>query len=73
MAKVMTKYEFAKRAKNIAENVITSYMLGSFGHFTNTTNISWEVGRSDVNNKPYEQDALAIKDRGWMFDCCGLI
>lgn len=71
--KVMNKYEFAKHARYIAEHPKTCYMLGAFGHFTNTTNISYEVARRDVNNKPYEQAALNIKDKGFMFDCCGLI
>lgn len=71
--KVMTNIEFANHAKYIAESVKTCYMLGAFGHFANTTNISREVSRTDVNNHPYEQSAVSIKDKGFLFDCCGLI
>lgn len=69
----MTNQELAKQALNIANNYKTCYMLGAFGHFANDNNITYEVNRKDVNNKPYEEAALQIKNNGFLFDCCGLI
>lgn len=69
---MLSKYDFVKKLLHIANDLPTSYMLGAFGHFANTSNISYEVARKDVNNKPYEDGALKIKGKGWMFDCVGL-
>ena len=69
----MTNLELANKLKDVALNYKTSYMLGAWGHFTNTDLINQSVSRTDVKNSPYKQGALSIKDQGWMFDCVCLI
>lgn len=72
MQKIMNNFEFCRRLEKVLEYK-TSYMLGSFGHITSETNIKREVDRKDVNNKRYEDGARSILNKGFMFDCCGLI
>lgn len=69
----MTNYEFVSILKDIAEQFKTCYMLGCFGAPTNQTMIDRALKRTDVNNKPYKQGALSIKNQGFMFDCVCLI
>lgn len=72
MKKIMTNFEFCDRLRKVL-NYKNSYMLGSFGHITNESNIQREVNRTDVANKRYEEGARSILNQGFMFDCCGLI
>ncbi len=70
---MMTADEFCKRAVGIVKNYKTCYCLGGFGHFCNDKNIKRELSRTDVNNKPYEQGMRSIENKGFIFDCVGLI
>lgn len=75
MSTVMTAAEFIAKAKDIAENHKTTYMLGPWGWPTTKKMID-RACTSEANgakNKTWLSYANAIKDKGFIFDCVGLI
>lgn len=68
----MTNIEFAAKAKDIAENYKTAYMLGTWGWPITGENIE-RVLKQYPNNLKYKKQAENIGSDGFMFDCCGLI
>lgn len=71
----MTAAEFVAKAKDIAENYKTTYMLGPWGWPTTQAMIDRACG-SEANgakNKTWLSYANAIKGKGFIFDCVGLI
>lgn len=75
MSTVMTAAEFVAKAKDIAENHKTTYMLGPWGWPTTQKMID-RACNSEANgakNKTWLSYANAIKDKGFIFDCVGLI
>lgn len=75
MSTVMTAAKFVAKAKDIAENHKTTYMLGPWGWPTTQKMID-RACNSEANgakNKKWLSYANAIKDKGFIFDCVGLI
>lgn len=72
---VMTSAELCARALDIADNYKTSYMLGPWGWPANNKMIARATsnGRYAQQNKAWLPQANAIKDRGFLFDCIGLL
>lgn len=68
----MTNKEFAERAKQIAEDYKTAYMLGTWGWPAHDANISRAVTQYSRNSK-YADNAKSVGGEGFMFDCCGLV
>lgn len=75
MAELMTAAAFAAKAKDIAENYKTSYMLGPWGWPTTDTMINRACANATngAKNKQWLSYANAIKGAGFLFDCVGLI
>ena len=72
---VMTAAEFAAKAKDIAENYKTTYMLGPWGWPTTQAMID-RACNSEANgakNKTWLSYANAIKGKGFIFYCVGLV
>lgn len=72
---VMAATEFVAKAKAIAENYKTTYMLGPWGWPATQTMID-RACTSEANgakNKTWLSYANAIKGKGFIFDCVGLI
>ena len=65
--------DFIYKLEDIANDYKTSYMLGCFGQPATSTNIANAVARPNLNNSRFEQGALSIKGKGFMFDCVCLI
>ena len=65
--------DFIYKLEDIANDYQTSYMLGCFGQPATSTNIANAVARPNLNNARFEQGALSIKGKGFMFDCVCLI
>lgn len=75
MSTVMTAAQFVAKAKEIAENYKTTYMLGPWGWPTTQAMID-RACNSEANgakNKTWLSYANAIKGKGFIFDCVGLI
>lgn len=75
MAYLMTAKTFADKAENIAKNYKTSYMLGPWGWPANAKMINRTItqGSNIALNKTWLSYAYAIQDKGFLFDCVGLI
>lgn len=75
MTKVMTSKAFASKAREIATKYLTSYMLGPWGWPANDEKITRATtnGSNAETNKQWLSYAYAIKDKGFLFDCVGLI
>lgn len=68
----MTNYDFASKAKSIAENHKTAYVWGAFGLAANAANMQRMINQYSKNNN-YLAKAKQIYDNGFFFDCVGLI
>ena len=75
MDTIMTAAELCAKALDIAENYKTSYMLGPWGWPANDKMITRATtqGMYAETNKGWLSYANKIKDRGFLFDCIGLI
>ena len=75
MSFLMTAAAFCAMAMNIARNYKTSYMLGPWGWPANDTMITRATtsGSNAQTNKNWLSYANKIKDKGFLFDCVGLI
>lgn len=75
MSKLFTAAEFAAKAKHIAENCKTCYMLGPWGWATTQAMIDRACAdaTNGAKNKGWASYATAIKNKGFIFDCVGLI
>lgn len=73
----MNNFEFAGIAANIADGKYgaTCYMLGPWGWPTTDKMITRATtqGSNVQKNRTWKPAALAIKNRGYIFDCVGLI
>ncbi|MBD5356551.1 MAG: S-layer homology domain-containing protein [Bacteroides sp.] len=71
----MTAAMFCAQALNIARNYKTSYMLGPWGWPANDKMITRATtnGSNAQTNKSWLSYANAIKGKGFLFDCVGLI
>ena len=72
---LMTSAEFCARALDIAENYKTSYMLGPWGWPATDKMITRATtqGSNAQTNQQWLSYANAIKGKGYLFDCVGLI
>lgn len=72
---VMTSAQLCARAEDIADNYKTSYMLGPWGWPANDKMIARATtnGKYAETNKGWLRYANAIKGKGFLFDCIGLI
>ena len=72
---VMTAAVLCAKAEDIADNYKTSYMLGPWGWPANDKMIARATSQGQYadTNKGWLKYANAIKDRGFLFDCIGLI
>lgn len=72
---VMTSAQLCARAEDIADNYKTSYMLGPWGWPANDKMITRATtqGSNAKTNRQWRPQANAIKDKGFLFDCVGLI
>ena len=75
MAYLMTSAEFCAKALDIADNYKTAYMLGPWGWPANDVMIARATtqGSNARTNRQWLPQAGAIKDKGFLFDCVGLI
>ena len=74
MSYIMTSAAFADTARRIATQYQTSYMLGPWGWPANDRMITRDCsGAHGAENKTWLSYANKIKDRGFLFDCVGLI
>ena len=75
MEYIMTAAEFCAKALDIAENYKTSYMLGPWGWPANDKMITRATtqGTYAETNKSWLSYANKIKEKGFLFDCIGLI
>lgn len=74
MGFLMTAAEFAGMARRIATEYQTSYMLGPWGWPANDKMITRACsGSHAADNKTWLSYANKIKDKGFLFDCVGLI
>lgn len=74
MGFLMTAAEFAGMARKIATEYKTSYMLGPWGWPANDKMIARACsGSHGAENKTWLSYANKIKDKGFLFDCVGLI
>lgn len=72
--KLMTAQAFAAKARAIATEYKTSYMLGPWGWPATEKMIQRACsGSRAVDNKTWSSYAEAIRDEGFLFDCVGLI
>lgn len=69
---MMNNKEFADKAIKIAKNYKTSYLLGSFGHVANKSNLNRLLNQYPENYN-WADKAQEIIGQGFYFDCCGLI
>ena len=72
---LMTAAEFCAKAVDIADNYKTAYMLGPWGWPATAKMIQRATtqGSNAKTNRQWLPQANAIKDRGFLFDCVGLI
>ena len=72
---IMTAAAFCAKALDIARNYKTSYMLGPWGWPANDKMITRATtnGSNAQTNKSWLSYANAIKGKGFLFDCVGLI
>ncbi len=72
---LMTAAQLCAKALDIAEHYKTSYMLGPWGWPANDRMITRATtqGGNAQTNKQWLAKATAIKGRGFIFDCVGLI
>ncbi|MBD5098280.1 MAG: hypothetical protein HDT35_01805 [Clostridiales bacterium] len=72
---IMTAAAFCAQALDIARNYKTSYMLGPWGWPANDKMITRATtnGSNAQTNKQWLSYANAIKGKGFLFDCVGLI
>lgn len=75
MSFLMTAPALCAQALNIARNYKTSYMLGPWGWPATEKMITRAItnGSNAQTNKGWLSYANAIKDKGYLFDCVGLI
>ena len=75
MAYLMTSVAFCAKALDIADNYKTAYMLGPWGWPANDVMIARATtqGSNARTNRQWLPQAGAIKDKGFLFDCVGLI
>ena len=75
MKLIMTASALCAKALDIARNYKTSYMLGPWGWPANDKMITRATtnGSSAEKNKKWLSYANAIKGKGFLFDCVGLI
>lgn len=75
MSYVMTAATFCAKALDITENYKTSYMLGPWGWPATDKMITRATtnGANAQTNKKWLSYANAIKGKGFLFDCVGLI
>lgn len=75
MSFIMTSAELCAKALDIARNYLTSYMLGPWGWPANDKMIVRAItnGTYAQQNKAWLSYANAIKGKGFLFDCIGLI
>ena len=75
MGCIMTSVAFCAKALDIAENYKTSYMLGPWGWPATDKMITRATtnGSNAQTNKKWLSYANAIKGKGFLFDCVGLI
>ncbi len=72
--KLMDAQTFAAKARKIATEYKTSYMLGPWGWPATEKMIKRAcMGSHGADNKTWLSYANAIKDEGYLFDCVGLI
>lgn len=62
----------AEKALNIAKNMTTSYLLGSFGHVASKSNLNRLLNQYPENYN-WVGKAQEIIGQGFYFDCCGLL
>lgn len=72
---LMTSAELCAKAVDIADNYKTSYMLGPWGWPATSKMITRATtqGSNAKTNRQWLPQANAIKDKGFLFDCVGLI
>ena len=72
---IMTSAQLCAKALDIADNFETAYMLGPWGWPANDKMIARATtqGSNAQTNKQWLGKANAIKGRGFLFDCVGLI
>ena len=68
----MTNREFAERAKQIAQDYKTAYMLGGWGLPATAQNITRLINQYPKNEQ-YRASAENVLNSGFLFDCCGLV
>ncbi|MDE6589829.1 MAG: hypothetical protein K2K53_05705, partial [Oscillospiraceae bacterium] len=75
MGCIMTSAAFCAKALDIAENYKTSYLLGPWGWPATDKMIARATtnGSNAQTNKKWLSYANAIKGKGFLFDCVGLI
>jgi hypothetical protein len=75
MSYVMTSEEFVKRAKKIASEHKTAYMLGTFGWPATVASVNRAIQANSTNaaRPAWQSRAKAVIGKGYMFDCVGLI
>lgn len=75
MSKIMTASAFADKAVSIATDYLTTYMLGPWGWPCTQEMITRAItkGSNAQTNKQWLPYAYAIENRGFIFDCVGLI
>lgn len=72
---LMTAAELCAKAADIANNYKTAYMLGPWGWPATSKMIQRATtqGNNAKTNRQWLPQANAIKDKGFLFDCVGLI
>ena len=72
---LMTAAELCAKAVDIADNYKTAYMLGPWGWPATSKMIQRATtqGSNAKTNRQWLPQANAIKDKGFLFDCVGLI
>ena len=72
---LMTSAAFCAKLMEIASNYKTAYMLGPWGWPANDKMIARATtqGSNAKTNRQWLPQATAIKDKGFLFDCVGLI
>ena len=75
MAYLMTSAELCAKALDIAGNYKTAYMLGPWGWPATSRMIARATaqGSNAKTNRQWLPQANAIKDKGFLFDCVGLL
>lgn len=75
MSKLFTATAFAAKARHIAENCKTCYMLGPWGWPTTQAMINRACAdpTNGKKNTGWKSYATAIQNKGFIFDCVGLI